>query len=242
MLAFDKPNRSKAYALLLDPDKARLDKTWIQAIKECNPDFMLLGGSQPFPFYKLDALVQELKKEITIPLVGFPGSIDQVHSDLDALLALSVVQSTDARFILSPLFKIRAYLKCHRHTTFFTPYLLLGNTGKTSVEQILADKIDLIENLDSLDAYLCGLSILKPQTIYLEAGSGSSRCVKSEYVIHTKSILPNSYLICGGGIRSADQGAELWQAGADAIVVGNWAEDSLSALYEISEMRNRMNL
>lgn len=241
MKDFDFPHGSKALALLLDPDKTVVDNRWIETIAETKPDMILIGGSQSFEPFKMKKMIDSLKENLPIPLIGFPGDKSQVQVGLDALLALSVIQSTDNRFILDPLFQVSEFVIDNKIKTFYTPYILLGQTGNTAVEIILKDKINSIGNLQSFAPYLYGLSILQPRVVYLEAGSGSSKVIDLEFVSETKSVLSNTFVFTGGGVRSGEQARALWQAGADCVVVGNWIEESHQGLFELAEIRNNLN-
>ena len=117
----------------------------------------------------------------------------------------------------------------------------MGQTGKTAVEVILKDKINYIKDIQSFQPYLYGLSILQPRVVYLEAGSGSNEIIDLEFVSKTKSVLNNTFVFAGGGVRSGEQAKALWQAGADCVVVGNWIEESLQGLLELAEIRNNLN-
>lgn len=241
MFDFDSYRKSKAFALLIDPDKTIIDSAWLSAISKYRPDFILIGGTQNFGYSRLDSTVKTLKGLNNIPLVGFPGDISQIHPQFDALLALSVVQSTDVRFVLNPLFHITPFISANQIAIFYTPYLILGKSGTTAVELFLKDKIAPIETLELLESYLYGLKVMNPSVVYLEAGSGAKKALDVEYLVRTKSILDNVYCIVGGGIRSAEQARMFWASGADCIVVGNWIEDSLQALEELAEMREKVN-
>lgn len=241
MKDFDFPHGSKALALLLDPDKTIVDNQWLAAIAQAKPDMILLGGSQPFEPIKMTKMIDSLKENLSIPLIGFPGDMTQVQIGLDALLALSVIQSTDSRYILDPLIQISEFVVNHKIKTFYTPYILMGQTGETAVEVILKDKINYIKDIQSFQPYLYGLSILQPQVVYLEAGSGSNEIIDLEFVSKTKSVLKNTFVFAGGGVRSGEQARALWQAGTDCVVVGNWIEESLQGLLELAEIRNNLN-
>jgi putative glycerol-1-phosphate prenyltransferase len=241
MFDFDYLKKSKSIALLIDPDETRINTDWINLINTTSPDLILIGGSQPFPIAILDEMVTCLKANCQIPLLAFPGDINQVNPMMDGLLALSVVQSFDARFILSPLFHISKFIDKKKISTFFTPYLILGGSGLTSVEKVLEDKINLIDQIDTLEDYLLGLKVLSPACIYLEAGSGSEKILNLDYVARAKNILPSSYIFAGGGVRKLTQLHELWTAGADCVVVGNWIERDKQALVDICIERNKIN-
>ncbi|MBL7790540.1 MAG: geranylgeranylglyceryl phosphate synthase family protein [Chitinophagales bacterium] len=241
MFSIDKLKGSKALALLLDPDKTVIDDSWLEIIREANPDLILLGGSQPFDYHLLDSMVDKLKANLTIPLVGFPGTVDQIHPKYDALLALSVVQSSDANYIFSPLFKAAKIIDELNLSTYYTPYLIIGSSGETAVEKALENKISIIDNETVLKSYLLGLKILNPICLYLEAGSGSKYVINSEYVKQTRNLLLDTYLFAGGGVRNIKQAEEIWTSGADCLVVGNWVEDCPSALINLANSRNILN-
>jgi putative glycerol-1-phosphate prenyltransferase len=48
-------------------------------------------------------------------------------------------------------------------------------------------------------------------------------------------------LIIGGGIKSAQTATEVYNAGADIIVIGNGAEKNRNLIEEISIARNNFN-
>ena len=241
MFGFDSLKKSKSIALLLDPDKTILDPDWIEVINLAKPDLILIGGSQPFSFTLLDDMVTYLKKHSKIPLIGFPGDTSQLHSSFDGLLALSVVQSSDANFILAPLFHSARFIEQHSLPAYYTPYLILDGKGMTSVEKVLEGKIKQIDNLSGLDTFLFGLKVMRPTCIYLEAGSGAQNILKLEYIERTKNRLMDSYLFAGGGVRNITQILALWIAGADCVVVGNWLEKEKQALIKICKERDIMN-
>ena len=241
MRDFDFTIGSKNLALLLDPDKTTIDNIWIETIIQSRPDFILIGGSQPFKPIKMKTMMDTLKENLSIPLIGFPGDKTQVQSGLDALLALSVIHSTDSHYILDPLFQISEFVLENKIKTFYTPYIVLGLTGETAVEKVLKGKINKISDKQSFEPYLCGLSILNPSVIYLEAGSGSESIIDLEILAKTKSVLKSTFVFSGGGVRSGAQAKAIWSAGADCVVVGNWIEESLLGLLELAEIRNNLN-
>ncbi|MCX8169697.1 MAG: geranylgeranylglyceryl phosphate synthase family protein, partial [Candidatus Methanomethyliaceae archaeon] len=61
--------------------------------------------------------------------------------------------------------------------------------------------------------------------IYLERGSGSNEPVPVKMVEKGRSILDESHLIVGGGIKSKEQAREIARAGAEIIVTGTLLEN-----------------
>lgn len=71
------------------------------------------------------------------------------------------------------------------------------------------------------------------QMIYLEAGSGAKTTVPDEIIqnVKEKTKLP---LIVGGGIRSMERIQEIYDAGADIVVIGNHFEEHPDFLSDLS--------
>ena len=68
---------------------------------------------------------------------------------------------------------------------------------------------------------------------YLDAGSGAKNPVSGEMINQVRSLISGP-LIVGGGVRSAEQVALHFNAGADIVVVGNVLEENPSLLREMS--------
>ena len=78
------------------------------------------------------------------------------------------------------------------------------------------------------------------KSIYLEAGSGAAHPVASNMIsaIRKQISLP---LIVGGGIRTPETALEVFDAGADLIVVGNAMEKEPRLIKEFCEARDSFN-
>jgi len=98
-----------------------------------------------------------------------------------------------------------------------------------------------LSDAEIVKSYMLGLKIIRPACVYLEAGSGSSQVLSSNYVKIASDILIHSYVFTGGGVRSIHHAMELWRAGADCLVVGNWIEESPHALMELARARDFAN-
>jgi phosphoglycerol geranylgeranyltransferase len=241
MTIFDSLSRFKSVALLIDPDKTIIDDCWILAINQSLPDIILVGGSQDFSFKKLDIVINTLKANTTIPILIFPGSIEQIHKQADGVLALSVIQSSSTRFIFDAIYDLAQLDVPSRFKSYFTPYLILSNTGETAVEKVLGSNLRKIENRDEFKKYLFLLKMIQPTTVYLEAGSGAKSTISRDYIIDLKSQIPHTFLFVGGGINSTDTASDLWSIGANCLVIGNKVEENLDFLSEICHARNLVN-
>ena len=77
--------------------------------------------------------------------------------------------------------------------------------------------------------------------IYLDAGSGAINRVTSGMisVVASEVSVP---LIVGGGIRTAAEVGNVYESGADVVVVGNAAEENQYLLKEMIAVRDRFNI
>lgn len=237
LFSFDNFRRSKAIALLIDPDKDSLSDEFLFQIQESNPDFIFIGGTQPFSYVRLDEIVVKLKRHLQIPIIGFPGSKDQVHSSFDALLALSVIQSHDVTYIFKQLIDSAKRLNSLNFKTYFTPYFILNHEGLTSVEILLKDKIEQINTIERFTDYLYAIKIINCSCIYLEAGSGSNHPVNQEWIKCVSQILPDIFLIVGGGIDTVEKAEHAWNSGANCVVLGNTIEKNPELLIDFCKSR-----
>jgi phosphoglycerol geranylgeranyltransferase len=81
--------------------------------------------------------------------------------------------------------------------------------------------------------YALAAQYLGMRTLYLEAGSGSSRPMPPELVKAVRKYF-TGFLVVGGGITSPETALALASAGADLLVVGN--------LFESEDYREKVNL
>ncbi len=117
-----------------------------------------------------------------------------------------------------------------------TGYMLIGNGKTTSVEYmsntspIPGDKPD-IAVATAMAGEMLGL-----KSLYLEAGSGATHSVEPGIIssIRKSISLP---LVVGGGIRSTETALELFNAGADMIVVGNAVEKDPGLLKDFYQVK-----
>ena len=118
--------------------------------------------------------------------------------------------------------------------------MLIGNGKVTSVEYmsntspIPGDKPD-IAVATAMAGEMLGL-----KSLYLEAGSGASHSVGPDMIraIRKNISLP---LMVGGGIRSAETAHELFNAGADMLVIGNALEKDPGLIKAFCDTRDSLN-
>jgi putative glycerol-1-phosphate prenyltransferase len=76
--------------------------------------------------------------------------------------------------------------------------------------------------------------LLGLKMIYLEAGSGALNPVSESMISAVRDAIP-APLMVGGGIRTPEQAAAAWRAGADLVVVGNALERDPEMILKIRQ-------
>ena len=80
------------YFVLMDPDKQNIQQAKERAkiCEEAGVDALLIGGSLLLtPLF--EELIKELKSVVNIPVIIFPGGVQQVSGYADAILFMSIV-------------------------------------------------------------------------------------------------------------------------------------------------------
>lgn len=219
----------KLFALLIDPEKCSLQRlqTVAEAAAIAQPDLILVGGSQLRQ--STEQAIDVIKKVCHLPVTLFPGNVEQLASNADALLLLSLLSGRNAEWLVGQ--QVRAARCIHNLQIEVLPtgYILIDGGKTTAVQRvsqtqpIAADDIDL-----AVDTALCGEQAGK-RLIYLEAGSGAVRPVAAATISAVKKMI-SVPLIVGGGITSVEDLHQAYAAGADIVVVGNHLETHLDDL------------
>ena len=93
--------RGALFAVLLDPDTSD-DTALLKAgsmAAENGADLLLVGGSFMGNF-KLPDQVAALKKEVSLPVVLFPGGASQVVPGFDAVLFITLVSGRNPNYLI----------------------------------------------------------------------------------------------------------------------------------------------
>lgn len=231
-ILYNRERNIKMLAVLLDPDKCkgRVLSATIAALKSDVPDFILVGGSHTQ--MSIDSLIEVLKEELNSEVVLFPGNASQISAKADAMLYLSLVSGRNAEFLIGQHVNSSVAIKKSGIEVIPTGYILVDGDKPSSVEYmtntrpIPRDKKEIALST-AVAAELLGMNL-----IYLEAGSGANLPVSPEMIQHVShgTMLP---IIVGGGIKTAEQLTEAFEAGADIVVVGNIFETDPTKIKEL---------
>ena len=224
----------KRLAVLLDPDKMRLERlqqTLEQAIL-AGVDFFLIGGSLVVNDM-LDELLSDIRRQCDIPLVLFPGNSFQLSWRADAILFLSLISGRNPELLIGQHVVAAPFLKMSPLEIISTGYILVDG-GVTTAVQYMSNTYPIPAHKDDI-AVCTALAgeMLGLKMMYLEAGSGAIRPV-SESMIEAVRGAVSVPLLVGGGIRTPEKAAAKLRAGAEVVVIGNAIEQDPGLIREMA--------
>ncbi len=233
-IAADHSQGLKKFAVLIDPDEvdAKALNQLVELGNANHVDYFFVGGSLVTGDF-MDTTIKTLKQNTNIPVVIFPGSIQQVNPNADALLFLSLISGRNPEFLIGSQVLAAPYVKKSGIESISTGYILIDGGAPTTVSYISntspipSDKPE-IAACTAMAGELLGMKL-----IYMDAGSGARRAIPADVIaaVHKHTELP---IIVGGGIKTPEKALENCNAGADIIVVGNAIEKDHSLIKEIA--------
>jgi len=222
-----KEEGKKLLAVLLDPDKVKLDniENLIQKIKD-KADFLFVGGST-VTNGDTQNLVKQLKVFTNIPIVLFPGDTSQITNAADALLFLSLISGDNPEYLITQQLKSVTALQKTQLEIIPTGYILIDGGVTTAVQKVSGTKPIPQSNIELISRTAITGMYLGKQLIYLEAGSGAAEPAEAKIISKIAESI-HVPLIVGGGIRTKKQLDNAYNAGADLIVIGTAFEENNS--------------
>ncbi len=217
-------NRGAGYIVLIDPDKLPLEeniKLAAQAEQE-DADCIFIGGSLlSVPIF--DELVKQIKNAVKIPVIIFPGGVQQISRYADAILFMSVISGRNPDLLIGQHVMGAPIVKMLKLEAISTGYMLIESGKVTSAEFMSNTKPIPRDKPDIALAHALAAEYLGMKLIYLEAGSGALHPVPDEMIqaIARMCSLP---IIVGGGIKTPEVAQQKVKAGASFIVTGNVLE------------------
>ena len=229
----------KSVALLIDPDKVN-EKTLREILKTAvcaGSDFIMVGGS--LTFRSVEPVIDLIKSFCSIPLILFPGSLLQLSCKADFILLLSLISGRNPELLIGNHVIAAPYLKHVKDKLIPVGYILIACGSKTSVEYISQTEAIPADKTDIVVATAIAGEMLGLKMIYLEAGSGAQNPVPAEIIkaVRKEISVP---LAVGGGIRSSKEINDIYNAGADLIILGNGCEKDPGLLTEACRLRDKM--
>ncbi len=217
---------------LLDPEKngpGNVEKV-AEFINKSGSDAIMVGGSTGTDPESVDELVVAIKKYTRKPVVLFPSSPDGFSPRADAIFYLSLLNSTDLKYVTGFQVQAARLLKSTRMEVIsvaylvFEPGMTVGRVGSAK----LIGRDDVSTALD----YATAAELIGFHAIYMEAGSGAPRSIDPSVV---KAVCEDMTIpvIVGGGIRDPTTARKMLDSGAAAVVTGTIAENDPAILGKI---------
>lgn len=217
--------KGAAYLVLIDPDKTKGDKL-AEFVKYCElngVDGFLVGGSLMVDG-NLQATINIVKKNSSLPVIIFPGGVNQVVPGADAILFLSLISGRNAEQLIGKHVFAAPIIKKYNIEPISTGYILV-ESGKVTTAEYMSGSKPVPRNKPEIAATTAlAAEYLGMKMIYLEAGSGAENSVPEE-MIKLVSETCSVPVIVGGGIKDADTARKKVNSGAKIIVTGNYFEN-----------------
>lgn len=233
-------NGAKKLAILIDPDKVVFDKQEDSLFSKLNllkPDFLFIGGST-VDAEDLERCLQTIKSNTNLPTILFPGGHNQLNEKADGILFLSLLSGRNPDYLIGHQVQAAKHLKKMDLEVIPTAYLLIDGGKASSVSYVSqttpipSDQINIAVNT-AVAGQLLGFSC-----VFMDAGSGALNSIPTEMIAAVKNEI-DLPLIIGGGIRSLTQVEEIYNAGADVIVIGNKIEEDVEFLLDLHLYLNK---
>lgn len=217
--------KGAAYLVLIDPDKTKDDKL-AEFVKYCElsgVDGFLIGGSLMING-DLQETINIVKKNCSLPVIIFPGSVNQVLPNADAILFISLISGRNAEQLIGKHVFAAPIIRKYNIEPIATGYILV-ESGKTTTAEYMSGSKPVPRNKPEIAASTAlAAEYLGMKMIYLEAGSGAENSVPEEMIklVSETCTIP---VIVGGGIKDANTARAKVNAGAKIIVTGNYFEN-----------------
>ena len=229
-----KSRNQRLLAILLDPDKLDLSSidTLISKINQSPATHIFVGGSS-FEGTHLDELIQKLRGNSplggkgALPILLFPGNPSQISAEADGILFLMLLSGRNPDYLVEHQINAVPILEKTNLEIISTGYILIESGGETAVERVTKTKPMSKKNIEYIAQTAKAGELIGNKLIYLEAGSGAQNVVSLE-IIKSVAERISVPLLVGGGIRSKRQINEVFQAGADLVVIGTAFENDIN--------------
>ena len=220
-----KAKNEKLLAILIDPEKVTVEDAIILAkkIKNSPATHIFVGGST-FSGSHLGKLITVLKQKTNLPTLIFPGHPFQISEEADGILFLSLLSGRNPDYLIEHQINSVRILEQTNLEVIPTAYLLIDGGSETAVQNVSQTKPIAHNDIELAYKTAKAGELLGMKLIYLEAGSGANQNVSLEMI---KYITENCKVpvIVGGGIRSMQTIQQVYDSGADLVVIGTAFEN-----------------
>lgn len=214
------------FVFLLDPDGFKINQVpeVVGTAREAGVDIFFIGGSLILrrDFDEFTAAVKKAAGEC--PVVLFPGNLQQISGNADAILFLSLISGRNPNHLIDTQVLAAPQIWQLGLEAISCAYMLV-ESGQTTSAEYMSHTRPMPRNKPAIAvAHSLAAQYLGFKLIYLEAGSGARLSVPDE-MIHAVTQTVETPVIAGGGIRTPEEAARKAQAGASFVVIGNHFEN-----------------
>ena len=234
-LKLSSKKNGSAFIILIDPDKKN-DNKIIEIVESANAndvDAIFVGGS-----IMMDNLYHEriakIKSVSNIPVILFPGGVNQINKHFDAILFMSLLSGRNPHYLIGEQVLAAPIIKDVGIETISTGYILVDGGTSTTVEFISGTRPLPSNNPDLLVSHALAAQFLGMQMLYIESGSGAKKRIQNEF-LNIVSDEVNIDIIVGGGIKTPEDAHQVANAGASHVVIGSAIEHSLELVSHFAQ-------
>ena len=122
-----------AFIILIDPDKKNDDKI-IELVESANlngADAIFVGGSIMMDSYYHERIAK-IKSLSNIPVILFPGGINQINNHFDAILFMSLLSGRNPHYLIGEQVLAAPIIKDIGIETISTGYILIDGGTSTN--------------------------------------------------------------------------------------------------------------
>ena len=177
----------KLHFTLIDPDEQTPQEAVeiAKQAKKARSDAILVGGSITDQ-EDLNITVKSIKEEVDLPVILFPGNISGVSKYADALLFMSLLNSTNPYWITGAQALSAPSIKKMGIETIPMGYLIIEPGG--TVGWVGDSKPIPRKKSDLAVAYALAAEFLGMRVIYLEAGSVADIHIPVDFIMKVKKL------------------------------------------------------
>ncbi|NND62815.1 MAG: geranylgeranylglyceryl/heptaprenylglyceryl phosphate synthase [Flavobacteriaceae bacterium] len=206
-------------AILIDPDKFDLDNVSEFLNQMPSETTHIFVGGSTVAEGQTKKVIRAIKIYSKHPVIIFPGDYSQITNEADALLFLSLLSGRNPEYLIEQQIKSVEMLKGTQMEVIPTAYILIDGGHESAVEKVTQTTPISQNDVDKIVKTAMAGQLLGAKLVYLEAGSGAIYPVGEQIISEVKKEI-SIPLIVGGGIRSEQQLAAAYEAGANMVVMG----------------------
>jgi len=165
-----------------------------------------------------------IQQTATLPVILFPGNVNQLTPHVDAVFYLSVISGRNPQFLIGDQVQAAPVVRELGIEPMATAYMLIESGRVTTAEFVSGSKPIPRDKDEIAIAHALAADYLGFKFIYLEAGSGAQYSVTPR-MVKAVSSCTDVPVIVGGGIHTPEEAGALAKAGASFVVTGNILED-----------------